>query len=559
MKKSFSVLIIFLLTVTFVFSGCGKEEQSSSGASSGVSSQVAAEYKDPIKGVQAVASKDKIRNYYEVFVYSFCDSNGDGIGDFKGLTSKLDYINDGDPNSGNDLGVDALWLMPIMPSPSYHKYNCTDYYGIHPEYGTMEDFEEFMEEAHKRGVEVIIDLVLNHASSQHPWFIKACQEISNDNNWDGYARYFNFKKSDTKPPHWWLVTGTDDVYYEGNFHGGMPEWNLAADCVRDEFKKIMKFWIDKGVDGFRLDAVKYFTQEDCTSTEFLKWLYPAAKEYKEDIYMVGEHWVNGADVIENYESGIDSMFNFSYSDSGGKFASAVNMSSGAKLCKTLKEYQARIRENNPDAIDALFISNHDQVRSATYFGQILEKEKMAAALYMLFPGNSYIYYGEELGMTSIETDESKRTPMIWSTTDKTGITELPPTIVNDNIPKGGGVAEQLEDGNSLLNYYRRIITIKNQNPEIARGKIIKTIDFDDSEVGAFITENDGKQVMIVHNLSGESTKTLTLTEEMLKNPSICADLVASGKPQSDKDAEHITLTDGKLVMPPYSTVVLKAK
>lgn len=171
--------------------------------------------------MKAAASQDKYRNYYEIFVSSFCDSNGDGIGDIGGIISKLDYLNDGDPNSGDDLGIDGIWLMPIMPSPSYHKYDVTDYYDIDPQYGTMEDFEKLIAECDKRGIDVIIDLVINHTSSEHPWFKKAKAEIA-QGNLDGYAKLYSIAapgERDTKYGYQ-FITGTKYSF----------ECNFPAEC-----------------------------------------------------------------------------------------------------------------------------------------------------------------------------------------------------------------------------------------------------------------------------------------------------------------------------------------
>ena len=161
MKKILSILLAGAMLAGCVLTGCSDSSSSKSDSSDGNTAKVA----DPIEGVKATASTDKYRNYYEIFVNSFCDSNGDETGDLQGIISQLDYLNDGDPNSGDDLGVDAIWLTPIMPSKSYHKYDVEDYYNIDPDFGTLDDFDKLIEECHKRGINVILDLVLNHASS----------------------------------------------------------------------------------------------------------------------------------------------------------------------------------------------------------------------------------------------------------------------------------------------------------------------------------------------------------------------------------------------------------
>ena len=200
---------------------------------------------------EPVSMEDNYRTYYEVFVYSFYDGNGDGIGDLKGLTKKLDYINDGDPVTMDDLGCNGIWLMPVMPSPTYHKYDTTDYYSIDPEYGTMEDFEAFLSACRERGIKVIMDLALNHTSSEHPWFQEACsylKELGDGEPDPGecpYVLYYNFskeKKSGFSP-----VKGSDVWYYEAQFWDGMPDLNLYNEELRAEIEKIADFWLAKGV------------------------------------------------------------------------------------------------------------------------------------------------------------------------------------------------------------------------------------------------------------------------------------------------------------------------
>lgn len=192
---------------------------------------------------------DNYRTWYEIFVYSFCDSDGDGIGDLKGVTSKLDYL--------QELGVNGIWLMPIHPSPTYHKYDVTDYYAIDPQYGTMEDFEELMEQCRERDIRVILDLVLNHTSSEHPWFRAACDALASGNPENcPYVDYYFFDQ-EPKTADYYPVEGTS-WQYEGKFWSGMPDLNLENPALQEEIERIMAFWMDKGVSGFRLDAAKEF-------------------------------------------------------------------------------------------------------------------------------------------------------------------------------------------------------------------------------------------------------------------------------------------------------------
>lgn len=246
-----------------VLTGCSDSSSSKSDSSDGNTAKVA----DPIEGVKATASTDKYRNYYEIFVNSFCDSNGDETGDLQGIISQLDYLNDGDPNSGDDLGVDAIWLTPIMPSKSYHKYDVEDYYNIDPDFGTLDDFDKLIEECHKRDINVILDLVLNHASSKNPLFTKAVEEVA-DNKLDGNAEYFEIHSASYFDSDTQTISLGNGYACEANFSQEMPEWNLNSKKTREEFTKIAKFWLDRGVDGFRLDACKYFTNKELTEQNF---------------------------------------------------------------------------------------------------------------------------------------------------------------------------------------------------------------------------------------------------------------------------------------------------
>lgn len=538
MKKTVSLLIAVSMTVCCILTGCSS-------------------YNDPLKDIKTTASEDKYRNVYEIFVNSFCDSNDDGIGDLQGIISQLDYLNDGNPDTETDLGIDAIWLTPIMPSQSYHKYDVMDYYNIDEAFGTLNDFDELVSECNKRGIEIIMDMVLNHCSKFHPWFEQACEEVE-EGNLDGYAKYFQIEEYKDGPINESAYTHiAGDYWCESNFSSYMPEWNLSSDATRKEFLKIAKFWIDRGVGGFRLDAVKYFTNGTTDGAEFLKWYYDALKDYKEDIYMVGENWTTPGEIYDIYNSGIDSQFCFQYATSTGDILNAVRTEENEKLADKVKKYNENLAEQNKNAINAMFLSNHDMVRSGNAIGNKgISFEKMAASVYMLLPGNSYIYYGEEIGMTAPATsgDENFRTPMIWDSENPSDINVNGQNIASD--PQYGGVKQQQEDKYSLLNFYKRIIKIKNQNPEIARGKITGSEDFGDANILAYYVEYNDSKLMIIHNLSSTEEKNLTITSEMIENPQIRADLTAALSKENNK---HISLNGDKLYMPEHSTVVLKAK
>lgn len=542
MKKILSLLLCTTMLGGCVLTGCGSNDANSSNGG-----------EDPVAKLSATASTDKYRNYYEIFVNSFCDSNDDQTGDIPGIISQLDYLNDGDPNTGDDLGIDGIWLTPIMPSKSYHKYDVENYYDIDPDFGTLEDFDKLVEECHKRGINLIMDLVLNHISSKNPLYTKAVEEVENG-KLDGNAEYFEIHEStyfDADTP---VISYSNGYECEANFSFEMPEWNLNSKKTRAEFEKIAKFWLDRGVDGFRLDAVKYYDNKSTDGTEFLKWFYETCQKINPNVYMVGEAWTDDSDIQKFYESGIDSLFAFKFSSTSGTIIENLMTETGAAVASKIMNYDKKMHDYNPNSINALFLSNHDQVRSANALEpKGLTYSKLAAATYMLFPGNPFIYYGEEIGIEAPNTtnDSAYRTPMIFDTKNMPGI------FVNGmgdeaDEPVYGGVKQQLSDKNSLLNYYRRIITIKNQNPEIARGTVTGLQSFDDKRIGAFYTEKDGSKLLIIHNFNSTDAKELTITDDMLKNPEVRGDLNAE-----DID-KHITISDGKLTLPPHSTVILKS-
>ena len=239
----FSVMLLCILVATVFLSGCG-------------------EYRMPIdENFEPNIIDDNYRTFYEIFVGGFSDSNDDGMGDLQGVINRLDYLNDGDPKSGKSLGITGIWLMPVMVSFSYHKYDVIDYKTIDPDYGTMEDMRNLVAECHKRGINIIIDLVLNHTSKYHEWFKQAQQARATGDTANPYYDYYSVKIGNEGVG--WYNFATDPNgnkwVYEGNFSSDMPELNYDNPAVKEAVEDIVRFWLsDVGVDGFRLDAVKYF-------------------------------------------------------------------------------------------------------------------------------------------------------------------------------------------------------------------------------------------------------------------------------------------------------------
>lgn len=587
-KKSIIIALAAAMSVSTVFSGCnsGGNTSSDTSSSNNMSSQSSQASSGsgsalPENGNYSASytpSDDKYRTFYEIFPYSFYDSDSSGVGDLKGITAKLDYLNDGDASTTTDLGIDGIWLMPIMPSPSYHKYNISDYKSIDQTYGTMEDFEELIEQAHKRGINVIIDFVINHTSKTHEWYKNAIAELK-EGKTDGYAQYYHFEEN--KKAKGWQKTGVGDWYYECEFDSDMPDLNLTNEKVRKELEEIVKFWIDKGVDGFRLDAVMWYEasgNED--SIKDLSWLYSYAKSVKEDVYMIGECWTDFGIVSDYYKSGVDSFFNFDEQGASGDIANAVNKKNALSYVKSIKYYQDKIEANNPDGINAPFISNHDTARSAGFLTSETQK-RMAAALYIISPGNPFIYYGEEIGMKGSSNDPEKRTGMYWSADDTTGYVAKIPGSLNKEVPDKA-VDEQLKDENSLLSFYKKVIRLRNQNLEIARGDIT-TIEFDDVSTAGYVSDYDGSKVMVIYNISNKES-TVTIPDDKFKVNEVRGYVIAdagdgsgssgsaksgldamfasssadeSSAESSDSSSGSFSVDGQKVTMPAYSVIVLK--
>lgn len=554
MKKRIISSILAGALVLSLFTGCGdqsgkKQQQLSTESSqtestqSNEATQITYNYEQELNILD-----DNYRNYYEIFVYSFCDSNGDGIGDLNGITEKLDYI--------QDMGFNGIWLTPIMPSTTYHKYDVVDYKGIDEEYGTIEDFEALVEECHKRGIRLIIDMVMNHSSSKNEWFVEACQYLRDLPEGEEpseeacpYFGYYNFSKeqrSDTDYP----VSGTD-WFYEGSFWSEMPDLNLENKKLRAEFEDIADFWIDKGVDGFRMDAPLHYVEGDSVeNSEILNWMYTYCKKKNPDFYMVSEVWANEMTIADYYESKTPSMFNFDTSSiEGCLMKTAMGTYDAQKLVNKMVEYQEVYGAVNDAYIDAPFLTNHDQVRVANNLQSNLDRMKLAAGLLMMMNGNPFVYYGEEIGMKSTgQEDENKRLPMRWSDSSDEGMTKGPQGCASDLEMAFSGVEEQQKDPLSLLNYYKRALRLRNENPEIARGTITIVDSVTDGDLAAIVKEYNGSKLSILYNTSEEET-VVPLTEEPLKGQQIRGYLTLNGE-------EAIVDTEG-VHLPGKSIVLLK--
>lgn len=492
--------------------------------------------------------------YYEIFVRSFADSNGDGIGDFNGITAKLDYLNDGKPGEGDDLGVDGIWLMPINESPSYHGYDVTDYEKVNPEYGNLEDLKNLTEEAHKRGIKVIMDLVVNHTSSQHPWFLdSAAGKDSKHRNWYVWAedqgRDTNGSSAAGASAAWHEKNGS---HYLGIFWDGMPDLNFDEPEVRKEMIRIGKFWLDQGIDGFRVDAAKHI-YEDLTTDKNKKsmnknlawWLEfrEAMQQDKPDVYIIGEVWDTTARVGP-YLKTMDSAFNF---DLAASLIGAAQNENASNLGFTLSRvHEFYNKSSDGKFVEAAFLSNHDQTRVMTALRNNLDHAKTAAAMLLTMPGNPFIYYGEELGMNGAKPDEKIREPFPWKRTPGAAeeTTWEPATYRGD-----GSVSVEAEDESpgSLLNRYRMLISWRQKDAAL-RSNVIGEYKVDNTSIMAYVRSAGEEKRLVLHNLSGKP-QTVTVAPDK-SNPVKYAEIAFT----TDEAAE---LAKEQIMLPPYTTVVLK--
>ena len=493
---------------------------------------------------------DNYRNYYEIFVYSFYDSDGDGIGDLNGVIEKLDYI--------EEMGFNGIWLMPIMQSTTYHKYDVVDYCSIDAEYGTIEDFENLVQECHERGIRVVIDFVINHSSSQHQWFVDACDYLRTlpegeepDLDVCSYVDYYHFAEEQVSGTYY-PVSGTN-WYYEGGFWSEMPDLNLASDTLREELEAISSFWIDIGVDGFRMDAALHFEENDTEfNTETLDWLYSYCTDLNPDFYMVSEVWASKSIIADYYASGTPSMFNFDVADAEGKLIKTARGNyKVANFVESMVGYQTDYADQNPEYIDAPFIANHDMGRVANSLMKDANDMKMACGLLMTMNGSPFVYYGEEIGMSSSgKKDENKRLPMIWSDTDTTGMTNGPVDADKDIVSAFAGVEQQQKDPYSILNYYKRAVRLRNENPEIARGEIEIVEELTEGNQAVITKTYEDSTIAIAYNTSDEVIA-ISLEETMLADMELYGYLTLNG--------EVVELNTGVLSMPAQSICVLRTE
>ncbi|MGB4657811.1 MAG: alpha-amylase family glycosyl hydrolase, partial [Mobilitalea sp.] len=366
-----------------------------------------------------------------------------------------------------------------------------------------------------------------------------------------YVGYYNFAK-DSGGSDTYYKAGTSDWYYEAMFWDQMPDLALDNADLRLEIEKIAKYWMDMGVDGFRLDAAKeFYSGNPSKNVEVLQWFSDYVTSVKEDTYIVAEVWDTESALTTYYKSGVTSLFNFPMAQYNGLIVSTVRKmgtSSASTFAKALVRYQEEYNISNPGYIDAPFVSNHDTTRISAQCANDENQMKMAAGLLLTMNGSPFVYYGEEIGMNSSgDKDENKRLPMQWSATDLTGITTKP-SAADVVEQKFAPVDEQKNNPLSILNYYKRAIRIRNENPEIARGTITMVEALTNKDICAISKVYDDSEIVIIYNISKEAA-TIDLSLAGYEDLNIRGYLTVDGS--------IVTCEDGILEMPLYSIVVLK--
>lgn len=460
---------------------------------------------------------------YEIFIRSFYDSDGDGVGDINGVSQKVDYL--------RKLGIDAVWFMPFNEAVSYHGYDITDYYNVEKDYGTMEDLENMIQVLHENGIKVIMDLVINHTSDEHPWFKDAVENTTSSPYWDYYIMSLE-DHSGQDHWHWKINSKGQKVWYFGLFGYNMPDLNHDSQKVREEVKKIVDFWISKGVDGFRIDAAKHiygWSWDDGIqeSAEYFEWFRDYVLSKKPDAILVGEVFSGNTYDLSLYPIPV---FNFALMYS----------------IRNYPEGQDGMIENNWVEESFLFLENHDLHRFFSHLQEHYKKfsesdyefiKKRAALWYFLIftlKGSPVIYYGGEIGTRGFKWhgpvyDEPVREPMQWYASGtgegqtfwtkevykNAGITFGNADVdgcIYDDPYDGFSVEEQENDPKSLLNFIRFILNFRKDHDAILNGD--QTIFRDWKNLIAFYRESSNEKLLVVLNPDPVWQNSFTFEENM---------------------------------------------
>ena len=506
---------------------------------------------------------------YHIWPRSFCDGNGDGIGDLWGVLSKLDYI--------KSLGVDAIWFSPLYPSPNADwGYDISDYMDIHPDFGNLEVFRQVLDEAHRRGLRVFMDLVVNHSSDEHPWFVESRKSKDNPYHDYYYWRPGRIGPGGKKlpPNNWtsvfegdaWEYDSQLDEYYLHLFAKKQPDLNMDNPKVREEVKRILRFWLDMGVDGFREDVITFISKAPGLPNAYPR--LPVAnglryysnrpqahdylKEFKRDVlsrydcFVVGESPMTDAAtalryVTEGPEQVLDEMIAFSHMEADCFMTDFIRRPFNlVKMKKAFSSWQHKLAGKG---WNALYIENHDHARVISSYGSEkyrVESGKMLAAMYMLQKGTPFIYQGQEIGMVNnplpelemykdVQTfntariaskimpkkkvleliqatsRENARTPMQWDDSENAGFTTGRPWFFVNGNYHDINVKAQEDDPNSLLNFYRRLLSFRKNNAAILRGEYREYIPAD-KNFYVYERRHFEKRVLVICSFTAEQLR-----------------------------------------------------
>lgn len=446
---------------------------------------------------------------YEIFVRSFQDSNGDGKGDLQGVIDRLDYLNDGVPNSGDDLEVDGLWLMPIFKSDSYHGYDVTDYEAIEPDYGTAADFDALIAACEARGIKVVLDFVMNHTGQNHPWFVDS-RSGPNAAKRDWYL----WRADD---PGWKQPFGTGNVwhpyggsYYYGVFWSGMPDLDYREPAVVAAMTDIAHGWRDRGVAGFRLDAARYLVESADGKLFEQPETHAFWKDFRvsmgDDFYLVGEVWTSRPAVTTYWGGGKELHQAFDF-DLQAAITKAVGDGAASWLRQELAAQKAA---GTPWGYAATFLSNHDLDRVSR---RLSDGEQRAAAFVMMtLPGTPYLYYGDELGVKSAPSngDEAKRGPLAWTTAGDAdyGFTTGTPWIGFAAESDVRNIATSLANPTSLLRYYQSLIRLRHSQPALTDEGVMVLVPR--ADVLALVRYSGDEVLLAVVNLGASELELATI-------------------------------------------------
>lgn len=537
---------------------------------------------------------------YQIYPQSFKDSDGDGFGDFKGVIEKLDYL--------ESLGISMVWMNPFFESPLVDNgYDVSDYRGIHPRYGTMEDFDAMLEGLHQRGIKFVLDVVVNHSSNEHEWFKQA--STSRDNKYYNYYHWWPAEKG--KPPHrhslfdpegGWDFNEATNSYYLHTFAEAQPDLNWENPKVRQEVYDIMKFWAKKGVDGFRMDAFQ-FASKDTTYPEFpkghekdfIKWygMRPKLHDYLKEMYKeviepynvfavaegAGSTFKDAHDLVDEDRKELQTAYHFEYVD-------MARTTEGYTLKEFKDVFTKWDKEFSEKGWLAIFLSNHDNSRLVNRFGNPSPKfrrvsTQMLNTFLLSMRGTPYTYYGDELGMTNIDmpnieeyvdvaaigdyqmakakgmdmdefmkqlnyySRENARTPMQWNATENAGFTTGTPwKKVNPNYVDIN-VEAQEKDANSVLNHFRKMVKLRNKNEILVYGDY-QLLDGANNETYSFTRTLNGKKMLVLLNFTNRDSSVQLPEIEALAKVHI----------NNYKDLE---VNNNTVTLKPYQAIIVSLK